>query len=430
MNSIINEPQTAYAQGNETENVISRDIPLTNLDQFKDLDDFSNQSVDNADNQESRSAINDEIPVGDKNHNVDAEPGNKNVEKANGQEVQDRKTESEIETTFNTITEKFCDINPNASSCCNIEKARDCTERIDDQIDTNAEIDLGKITLSNFKTIPEQVKYTEKFRVQVTIENNNDIPLIYRGDECGHSPLWIAFDDYVNVQNLMTCQSISTEILGSHQSVTVEGPTYQKLTALGVGVSEAIVSFSFIPGTDPNQSEMNKVSKFEIQISDINNSPSDSSVEGIPQTQSSENPPLGEGVPQGSAMGEVVLSNFKTIPSTISPGMPFTHEVKVTNNMNAPVFFYNSCSKTGLNYNNTILSHDPGSFCDDLTPYKTKLDQGASAVVYGPGQRNVLVYSTPGEKNIDLSLTYNIGFPQGTEDHTDSKSFKIDVPQT
>ena len=45
----------------------------------------------------------------------------------------------------------------------------------------------------------------------------------------------------------------------------------------------------------------------------------------------------------------VILSDFKTTPLKLFEGTQFTYQVKVTNKMSMPIFFYNGCDKSDCN---------------------------------------------------------------------------------
>lgn len=359
-------------------------------------------------------------------------------------EIPESKTDKEDKPIFESDNsdqkqEDVCGINPNATPCCTPGEDKNCTDINVNQTEGIQELDLSKIVISEFTTNPNPLKYGEEFEIQVKIENNLDVPIGFIGNYCGFSPLSADYDSYVSIYTeKLPCSTPYETILDGHESTIVKGADNAKLRALSVGESTVTIRFFFHTiGENSVRGVATETFTFNIQNSD--NPMNDPSIEGIPQSQSSNNPPV-QGIPQTQSTGnqdveytgEVTISDFKTTPSTIFPGIPFTYEVKVTNKMNAPIFFYNSCSKTSLGYNieNGFVGQHPRLFCDDLTVNKVKLESGASTKAYGPGQRNAFVYSTLGEKEIDINLYYNLGNLQGFEDHTEWIPFKVIVGPT
>ena len=127
-----------------------------------------------------------------------------------------------------------CGINPNAPPCCTPGEDKGCTNT-----------SVGEVTISNFNTIPQQINSQDEFKVQVTVTNNLNMPITYRGDMCGGSPLDIQFDKNVNVYNAIACQAISTEMLNTNESATVEGKGYEILRAIAPGNVNTKITFNY-----------------------------------------------------------------------------------------------------------------------------------------------------------------------------------------
>lgn len=148
-----------------------------------------------------------------------------------------------------------CGINPNAPPCCTPGQDEGCT---------NASVD--EVTISNFNTIPQKINSQDEFKVQVTVTNNLNIPITYRGDMCGGSPLDIQFDKNVNVYNAIACQAISTETLNASESTTVEGKGYEILRAMGSGNVNTKITFNYeLQNDDTQEKQVTKSFSFNIE---------------------------------------------------------------------------------------------------------------------------------------------------------------------
>ena len=148
-----------------------------------------------------------------------------------------------------------CGINPNAPPCCTPGQDEGCT---------NPSVD--EITISNFNTIPQKINSQDEFEVQVTVTNNLNMPITYRGDMCGGSPLDIQFDKNVNVYNAIACQAISTETLNANESATVEGKGYEILRAMGPGNVNTKITFNYeVLNGDAEEKQATKSFSFTIE---------------------------------------------------------------------------------------------------------------------------------------------------------------------
>ena len=127
-----------------------------------------------------------------------------------------------------------CGINPNAPPCCTPGQDEGCMNTT-----------LDEVTISNFNTIPQKINSQDEFKVQVTVTNNLNMPIEYRGDMCGGSPLDIQFDKNVNVYNAIACQAISTETLNANESAMVEGKGYEILRAIDPGNVNTKITFNY-----------------------------------------------------------------------------------------------------------------------------------------------------------------------------------------
>jgi hypothetical protein len=139
-----------------------------------------------------------------------------------------------VRTVIDTPPVENCGINPNAPPCCTPGQDEGCM---------NTSID--EVTIFNFNTVPQKINSQDEFKVQVTVTNNLNMPITYRGEMCGGSPLDIQFDKNVNVYNAIACQAISTETLNAHESAMVEGKGYEILRAIGAGNVNAKVTFNY-----------------------------------------------------------------------------------------------------------------------------------------------------------------------------------------
>jgi hypothetical protein len=164
------------------------------------------------------------------------------------------------DTTTTTTTPRSppienCGINPNAPPCCTPGQDEGCT---------NASVD--EVTISNFNTIPQKINSQDEFKVQVTVTNNLNIPITYRGSMCGGSPLDIQFDKNVNVYNAIACQAISTETLNASESTTVEGKGYEILRAIGSGNVNTKITFNYgLQNGDTQEKQVTKSLSFNIE---------------------------------------------------------------------------------------------------------------------------------------------------------------------
>ncbi|HEU5120306.1 MAG TPA: hypothetical protein VFT71_04900 [Candidatus Nitrosocosmicus sp.] len=148
-----------------------------------------------------------------------------------------------------------CGINPNAPPCCTPGQDEGCT---------NPNVD--EITISNFNTIPQKINSQDEFEVQVTVTNNLNMPITYRGDMCGGSPLDIQFDKNVNVYNAIACQAISAETLNANESATVEGKGYEILRAMGLGNVNTKITFNYeVLNGDAEEKQATKSFSFTIE---------------------------------------------------------------------------------------------------------------------------------------------------------------------
>jgi hypothetical protein len=71
---------------------------------------------------------------------------------------------------------------------------------------------IDEITISNFNTIPQKINSQDEYRIQVTVTNNLNMPITYRGDMCGGSPLDIQFDKNVGPGNVNTKITFNYEV--------------------------------------------------------------------------------------------------------------------------------------------------------------------------------------------------------------------------
>ncbi|HKO65933.1 MAG TPA: hypothetical protein VJU13_12085 [Candidatus Nitrosocosmicus sp.] len=148
-----------------------------------------------------------------------------------------------------------CGINPNAPPCCTPGEDKGCMST-----------SVDGITISNFNTIPQKVRSQDEFKVQVKVTNNLNMPITYRGDMCGGSPLDIQFDNNVYVYNAIACQAISTDTLNANQSATVEGKGYEILRALSQGNVNAKITFNYdVQNGDTQEKQATKSFSFLIE---------------------------------------------------------------------------------------------------------------------------------------------------------------------
>jgi hypothetical protein len=85
------------------------------------------------------------------------------------------------------------------------------------------------------------------------------MPITYRGDMCGGSPLDIQFDKNVNVYNAIGCQAISTETLNANESAKVQGKGYKILRAMGPGNVNTKITFNYeVPNGDAQEKHATK----------------------------------------------------------------------------------------------------------------------------------------------------------------------------
>jgi hypothetical protein len=164
-------------------------------------------------------------------------------------------TDDTTTTTPRSPPIENCGINPNAPPCCTPGQDEGCT---------NASVD--EVTISNFNTIPQKINSQDEFKVQVTVTNNLNIPITYRGSMCGGSPLDIQFDKNVNVYNAIACQAISTETLNASESTTVEGKGYEILRAIGSGNVNTKITFNYgLQNGDTQEKQVTKSLSFNIE---------------------------------------------------------------------------------------------------------------------------------------------------------------------
>ena len=220
-----------FAQQNETE---------TNNDLQKQNDSPIDETSSN--NKEEKTAVGtiiDNLPIANCGINPNAPPCC---------------TPGEDEGCIGEVPQN-CGINPNAPPCCTPGKDEGC-----------ANTSVGEVTISNFITIPQKIISQDEFKVQVTVTNNLDMPITYRGDRCGGSPLDIQFDKNVNVYDAIACQAISTETLNTNESATVEGKGYEILRAIGPGNVNTKITFNYeVQNGDSEEKQATKSFSFIIE---------------------------------------------------------------------------------------------------------------------------------------------------------------------
>jgi hypothetical protein len=121
------------------------------------------------------------------------------------------------------------------------------------------------VTISDFNTIPGQLKSQDEFKVQVTVNNNLDTPITYTGKMCGGSPLNIKFDNNVYVFYALPCPTTSTDILNGKESATIQGKGYEIMRATAAGNATAEVTFNYQIQGDDNQKQISNNFPFNIQ---------------------------------------------------------------------------------------------------------------------------------------------------------------------
>jgi hypothetical protein len=148
-----------------------------------------------------------------------------------------------------------CGINPNAPPCCTPGEDQGCV----------GSPNQGGVTISDFNTIPGQLKSQDEFKVQVTVNNNLDTPITYTGKMCGGSPLNLKFDNNVYVFYALPCPTTSTDILNGKESATIQGKGYEIMRATAAGNATAEVTFNYQIQGDDNQKQISNNFPFNIQ---------------------------------------------------------------------------------------------------------------------------------------------------------------------
>ena len=146
-----------------------------------------------------------------------------------------------------------CGINPNAPPCCTPGEDEGCIGND------------NKVSILQLGTNPQNLKSGDEFKVEATVVNNLDTPIKYTGDQCGGSPLDIQFDKNVNIYYAITCQGISTETLGTHETTTVQGKGNEILRAENPSKVNAHVTFNYgVEGDSTNQKQVTGSFTFDV----------------------------------------------------------------------------------------------------------------------------------------------------------------------
>jgi hypothetical protein len=255
---------------------------------------------------------------------------------------------------------------------------------------------MGVVELTDLKTIPQQVRVGDLFKIQATVKNGLNEPITYIGNTCAQSPLNVNYDDKVVVE-AGVCASTSTDTLGPNETAVVTSTGYEIPRAISPGTSPADVFLHYNTQSTPATRTITASLTFDI----VN----------------------------ATAPKNVVLSDFKinkynsTEEGGLETGTPFTYQVKVTNNLNTTIVFQNSCTHNNHGYEIVdAIERTDQQFCNGFAENLVVLQPGEQSTLYGPGNNKGFEYSTSGYKTITLNWFYNIGSSEG-ELGTVSKQF-------
>ncbi|WP_458746361.1 hypothetical protein [Candidatus Nitrosocosmicus sp. T] len=123
---------------------------------------------------------------------------------------------------------------------------------------------IGEVELTDLKTIPQEVRVGDEFKIQATIKNGLNEPITYTGKTCGESPLNVKYDDKVTVTQLLHCNAISTDTLAPNEMATVESRGYEIATAISPGTSNVDVDLYYNAGNSPNQGIVTRSFSFDV----------------------------------------------------------------------------------------------------------------------------------------------------------------------
>ena len=128
----------------------------------------------------------------------------------------------------------------------------------------------GEVEITDLKTIPQEVRVGDEFKIQATIKNGLNEPITYTGKTCGESPLNVKYDDKVTVTQLLHCNAISSDTLAPYETDTVESRGYEIASAISPGTSNVDVELYYNAGNSPNQGIVTGSFTFESSDSNAN----------------------------------------------------------------------------------------------------------------------------------------------------------------
>ena len=122
----------------------------------------------------------------------------------------------------------------------------------------------GEVEITDLKTIPQEVRVGDEFKIQATIKNGLNEPITYTGKTCGESPLNVKYDDKVTVTQLLHCNAISSDTLAPYETDTVESRGYEIASAISPGTSNVDVELYYNAGNSPNQGIVTRSFSFDV----------------------------------------------------------------------------------------------------------------------------------------------------------------------
>ncbi|MDE1725439.1 MAG: hypothetical protein KGH76_06045 [Thaumarchaeota archaeon] len=126
---------------------------------------------------------------------------------------------------------------------------------------------FAQVSIVDMHTIPSQVHVGESFRINATIMNNS--PDVINFNNGCQSPLSVAFDKNISVNQTMGCFAIYNTVLNPGQNVTVFGPSSGVMyTTILPGTINANVTFSYQTG-NVTQNAVSEVFTFDTLTNSI-----------------------------------------------------------------------------------------------------------------------------------------------------------------